>query len=188
VTDWTPEIVDDRLCEAASVLRRLPSIRMQGFFSTWPRMAVEFSDLVGQTPEPMRRPPPSAAAITRMEAALPWLQWLEPADAKLVWMRAERAPWKAVCWRLGLARSTAHRRWEYALSVIAWRLQLQRPPSLRMGRDQLVARVRLFGVERDRLADHRRQGPPGAQRPGETPAVRAPAITGSRNALISDTT
>ena len=40
--------------------------------------------------EGMRLPPPSAAAISRMEATLPWLRWLEIEDAKLVWMRAER--------------------------------------------------------------------------------------------------
>ena len=69
MTDWTPAMVDERLVEAAAVLRRLPSVRMRGYFSTWPAMYVEFGDLVDQTPEPMRLPPPSAAAISRMEAA-----------------------------------------------------------------------------------------------------------------------
>lgn len=97
MNDWTPALVEERLAEAADVLRRLPSVRMQGYFSTWPATIVEFSDLVGQTPEPMRLPPPSAAAISRMEATLPWLRWLEVEDAKLVWMRVEGAPWKAIC-------------------------------------------------------------------------------------------
>ena len=84
MTDWTPAMVDERLVEAAAVLRRLPSVRMRGYFSTWPAMFVELGDLVDQTPEPMRLPPPSAAAISRMEAARPWLTWLEPDDARLV--------------------------------------------------------------------------------------------------------
>lgn len=120
--NWTVEMVEERLAEAADVLRRLPEPRVQGYFNTWPRALVEFSDLVGQQLEPMRRPPPSPAAITRMEAAVEWLRWLEPDDAKLVWMRAEGARWKAVCVRFGISRATAHRRWEYALAVIAWRL------------------------------------------------------------------
>ena len=49
MNDWTPERVEERLIEAASVLRRLPAERGQGYFSTWPTMFVEFGDLVGQT-------------------------------------------------------------------------------------------------------------------------------------------
>jgi hypothetical protein len=77
---------------------------------------------IDQQPEPMRLPPPSPAAITRMEEALLWLRWLEADDAKLVFARADRTPWKAICWQFGIARATAHRRWQYGLSVIAWRL------------------------------------------------------------------
>ncbi len=62
MTEWTPERVEERLIEAASVLKRLPAVRLGGYFSTWPKMKVEFSDLVGQTPEPMRLPPPSVHA------------------------------------------------------------------------------------------------------------------------------
>ena len=99
MNDWTPERVEERLIEAASVLRRLPAERGQGYFSTWPRMVVEFSDLVGQTPEPMRLPPPSAAAISRMEETLGWSAWLEPDNAKLVWMRAGRPYAGNSAWR-----------------------------------------------------------------------------------------
>ena len=143
MNDWTPVMIEERLMEAATVLRRLPSVRMQGYFSTWPSMFVEFSDLVGQTPEPMRLPPPSASAISRMEAMLPWLTWLEPEDAKLVWARAEGTPWKPICWRFGIARATAHRRWQYGLSLIAWRLNGRRIPA---------KRSRRFMVERSRRA------------------------------------
>ena len=34
----------------------------------------------------MRRPPPSPASITLMEATLEWLRWLEPELGKLVWV------------------------------------------------------------------------------------------------------
>ncbi len=95
MNDWTPEMVEARFVEAAMVLRRLPAPRSQGYFNTWPKMRVEFADLVGQTPEPMRMPPPSAAAITRMEVTLGWVAWLEPVDAKIVWLRASGRRWKA---------------------------------------------------------------------------------------------
>ena len=136
----TVEMVEDRLVEAAAVMRRLPSVRVPGYFNTWPKMVVEFADRVGLESEPMRLPPPSPAAITRMEEALLWLRWLEADDAKLVWARANRTEWKAICWQFGIARATAHRRWQYGISVIAWRLNGRRVPAKR-SRHYVVAAV-----------------------------------------------
>lgn len=137
---WTIEMVEQRLGEAADVMRRLPPVRVQGYFSTWPQALVEFADRVGQQPEPMRLPPPSAAAISRMEGALSWLRWLEAEDVKLVWARSDRMPWKGICWQFGIARSTAHRRWQYGLSLIAWRLNGRQVPGKR-SKQYLVAAV-----------------------------------------------
>ena len=122
MTQWTPSLLEERLAEAAFVLKRLPAERRQGYFSTWPKMRVEFADLVGQTPEPMRLPPPSAAAISRMEETLSWTVGLDPIDGKIIWLRAGGERWKTICWKVGLARATANERWLYALCVIAWRL------------------------------------------------------------------
>jgi hypothetical protein len=141
--NWTTEMVETRLEDAARVMRRLPNVRTPGYFNTWPAMFQEFADLIGQEPQPMRLPPPSAGAITRMEEALGWLRWLDGDDAKLVWARSDRTPWKAICARLGIARATADRRWQYALTVIAWRLN---------GRQVPTKRSRRFLVERARSA------------------------------------
>ena len=145
MNDWTPEMVEERLVEAAAVLRRLPAERGQGYFSTWPTMFVEFSDLVGQTPEPMRLPPPSPTSIDRMEETLAWTVWLEPIDSKIAWMRANGTRWKEICWAVGLARAAAHEHWLYAFCVIAWRLN-GRGVLGRMGRRRLIARVRFGAV------------------------------------------
>lgn len=131
MADWTPERVEDRLVEAADVLKRLPEEKVQGFFNVWPEVARDFADMVGAIPQPMRRPPPSAAAISRMEETLTWIRFLAPKDGKLLWARAEGAPWKAICWRFGVSRATAHRRWQYGLSVIALRLDGHRVPAKR---------------------------------------------------------
>ena len=37
-----------------------------------------------------------------------WLSWLDAEDAKLVWAAREQS-WKEVCWRFGIARTTAWR-------------------------------------------------------------------------------
>jgi hypothetical protein len=135
VDNWTVEMVEERLVEAADVMRRLPDVRVPGHFNTWPPVVVEFADRVGQDPEPMRLPPPSPAAISRMEETLGWLRWLKAEHAKLVWARAEGRPWKLICWRFSVSRATAHRRWRYALSLIAYRLN---------GRGFVPTRLRRF--------------------------------------------
>jgi hypothetical protein len=138
---WTIESVEERLEEAADVMKRLPEVRVPGYFSAWPKILHDFADRVEQEPRPLSRPRPSPEAISRMEQALGWLPWLEPIDAKIVWLRAERSPWKAICYQLGVSRATANRRWQYALSVMAWRLNDKRP---------LTKRSRRFVVERAR--------------------------------------
>jgi len=56
-----------------------------------------------------------------MEIALNWAAWLEPVDAKIVWLRAGGTRWKEICWEIGLARVAAHEHWPYALCISAWR-------------------------------------------------------------------
>ena len=143
-TKWTPSLVEERFVEAADVMRRLPNVRIPGHFNTWPAMMAEFSDLVGREPERMRRPPPAPDAITRMEEALEWLRWLDPTDAKIVWLRATGTRWKDVCYKVGLARSSANERWVYGLCVIAFRLS-GRPLSARSRRHAIVV-VRARGA------------------------------------------
>ena len=66
---------------------------------------------------------------------------LEPQDARIVRMRALGGRWKAICWKVGLQRSTANERWLYALCVIAWWLSngTERPV---MSKRRLIDRVR----------------------------------------------
>ena len=47
MTEWTPSLVEERLAEAAFVLKRLPEPRRQGYFSTWPEIIHSFADKVG---------------------------------------------------------------------------------------------------------------------------------------------
>ena len=142
MTQWTPSLVEERLAEAASVLKRLPGPRRQGYFNTWPDYFHEFSDLVGQEPQSMRIVP-SPAAISRMEQTLTWTIGLDPIDGKIVWLRAYGVRWKAVCWQVGLSRTAVNQRWLYALCVIAWKLD---------GRKSLRHRSRQHVIEIMRIA------------------------------------
>lgn len=131
--DWTIELVQARLERAAWVFRCLPAVRPQGFFNAWPEYFHSFADKVGQEPQPMKvRPGPRD--ITEAEEALLWLRWLEVEDAKLVWARVDGARWKAVCWQFGISRAAAHRRWQYGLALIVWRLHGRTPSAKRSQR------------------------------------------------------
>ena len=99
MTEWTPSLVEERLSEAAFVLKRLPADRRRGYFNVWPQIVHDFADKVGQEARPMRVLP-SPAAISRMEETLSWT--------------------------VGMQRSAAHEHWLYALCVIAFRLNGRR--------------------------------------------------------------
>jgi hypothetical protein len=141
-TTWTPSMVEERFVEAADVMKRLPDVRVPGFYSLWPKAMHDFADLVEQEPPRLRRPPPAPGAISRMEEALGWLNWLEPADAKIVWLRATGERWKAICWKVGLARTAANQHWLYALCIIAWKLN-GRQPSRRRSRQHIIEIARV---------------------------------------------
>ena len=136
----TPTEVDNRIAEAADVLGRLPNVTIQGYASTWPPFVREYWESYGMSEVVLRRPPPSAAAIDRMDQALGWLRWLDPVDARIVWHRANGDRWKVVCWKVGMARSAVHQHWMYALCVIAWRLNGRSVPR-NISKPALIARA-----------------------------------------------
>jgi hypothetical protein len=128
---WTPKLVAIYLEEAAETLRRLPPVKVQGYFSTWPPVLREFWEAYGRDELEVRLGPPSGRAIDQMDETMLWLRWLEIEDAKLVWERAGGRPWKIIAHRWGIDRSTAWRRWTYALVTIAAKLnsrKLQEKP------------------------------------------------------------
>jgi len=47
------------------------------------------------------------------------------------WLRANRTPWKPICWELGISRASANRRWQYGIAVIVWRLNGRSVPRKR---------------------------------------------------------
>lgn len=125
MTGWTPRLVEERLAEAAEVLKRLPEERVQGYFGTWPKVLLDPADLAGQQAR-LSRPWPSPAAISRMEETLGWTIGLDPVDGRIIWMKAAGERWKTICRTVGLQRSAAHRRWQYALAVLTLRLNGRR--------------------------------------------------------------
>jgi hypothetical protein len=114
--------VEDRIHDAARTLRRLPEERVQGYFSTWPKIKRDEIEILQMEKEPMRVRP-SMDDITQMEEVLfVWLRWLEVDERKLVWQRAERMRWKLICAQFGVGRTKAWEMYKCALGKIAARI------------------------------------------------------------------
>ena len=128
--EWTRAMVADRLDLAADVMRSTPPVRPQGYVSAWPDYVSSFSDQVGQEPR-MKRPLPSPRMITEADEAMLWLRWVDKDIGQILWARANRTPWKHITWEHGISRATAHRRYEYGLALIVWRLKGRTVPRKR---------------------------------------------------------
>ncbi|MET4701718.1 hypothetical protein ABIE65_004766 [Constrictibacter sp. MBR-5] len=122
--DWTAEAVADHFAEAFRTLRKLPPVRVQGYFNRWPEIVRSSREIAAMEPQPMRIWP-STAAIARLEQTFDWVHWIDVDERKVVWSRAARVPWKLISYELGCDRTTAWRRWQLALTKIAARLNAQ---------------------------------------------------------------
>ena len=54
MADWTRDMVEERVMEAAWVLKKLPGPRVSGYFSTWPDIVLSAREIAAQEPRPMR--------------------------------------------------------------------------------------------------------------------------------------
>jgi hypothetical protein len=120
-SEWTGEAVADHFEEAVRTLRKLPPVRVTGYFNAGPELLRSAKEIAAMEPQPMRVLP-STGAITRLERTFDWMLWITVEERKLIWLRAARVPWKAITFELGCDRTTAWRRWTLALTKIAARL------------------------------------------------------------------
>ena len=127
---WTTDEVANRFHEAAITARRLPPVRVQGYFNTWPPIVRQAWEVLGADDAIYRSYPPTPQAVERMLEAMRWVQWLEVEQRYLVWMRADGYRWREITRRFGCDRTTAWRRWNIALLVVSERLNL--PASARV--------------------------------------------------------
>ena len=131
----SPNEIEDRFEEAAHTLRRLPDDKPQGYFNVWPAIVRTTWEIMAMERQPMKvwATPQS---IDRMDECLAWLFWLEPDEARIVWLRAEGMRWKPICRRLGVSRATAWRWWATALIKISHRLHADDKPRTSKPRKQ----------------------------------------------------
>ena len=117
-TQWTATDVANQFEEAIYTLKKLPPVRVQGYFKVWPDIVHSPQELSMQEAQPLRLLAPPDA-ITRLEQALSWLRWVDVEERKLIWKRAARMRWRVICWEMGCTRLTASRKWTGACLKIA---------------------------------------------------------------------
>jgi hypothetical protein len=126
-TPWTLDDVAARFEEAASTGRRLPPVRVQGYFNAWPAFVRKEWESFADRDYEYQPLPPTPGAVERMMQTMGWVQWLEVEQRHLVWMRAKHIEWRSICRRFGCDRSTAWRRWQRALEIVVRRLNEASP-------------------------------------------------------------
>jgi hypothetical protein len=125
-TDRTPEFVEDSFYESILTLRKLPSVRVQGYFNSWPGIVHTPQELMLMETRPTKILA-TPDAISRLEETLTWMQWVTVLERKLIWMRAAKTPWKIICQELGERNHvTAWRKWRRGLGKISTQLNNQK--------------------------------------------------------------
>ena len=119
---WTIDDVALRFSQAADVARRLPAVRVQGYFNCWPAIKRAEHENLGADDRPPVYFPPSPESVDRMLEVMRWVFWLEEEQRHLVWMRAKRYEWHQIGRRFACDRNTAARRWKKAMQLVADKL------------------------------------------------------------------
>lgn len=94
---WNEKIVMAYLEDAAAIHRRLPEVKVAGYFSLWPEtMKDDWTRLYDVVNGTSRLGPPMPREVSYHEEIMKWLRWLERHEQQVVWMRANRIPWKVL--------------------------------------------------------------------------------------------
>lgn len=119
MTEWCTDTVAARLEEAANTGRRLPPVRVQGYYTVWPVFVRQEWETLAADEKVYRPFPPSPKDIDRMLEVMRWVQWLEVEQRHLVWMRAKRYGWREIGIRFACCTKTAQRHWHKAMQTLA---------------------------------------------------------------------
>lgn len=121
---WTPDDVSARFYAAAVTARRLPPVRVQGYFNCWPAFARSQWEAFSAD-EPVHRSfPPSPEDVERMLETMRWVLWLDVEQRHLVWMRSKGYGWREIGIRFACCTKTAQRHWQKSLDCVAINLNV----------------------------------------------------------------
>ncbi len=118
---WTDEMVEFRFEEAVATLKKLPDVKVQGYFNLWPQMKYSPNEVLQQEVigRKLRATPPE---ISRLDQVIEWSSWLNERERKIIWKRAMNIRWKIIQYEFGCDKSTVWRYYKLALAKISSRL------------------------------------------------------------------
>ena len=123
---WTHAMVQAYLEDAAEVMKALPAVRVQGYFSAWPTPVHDFWDAYGWN-EAQNRWRPTPRQITQMEMVCEWLRFVPVREGKIIWRRASGVPWKVIANDLQSSRASVSNWYNAGISKIVGRLNAADP-------------------------------------------------------------
>lgn len=122
---YTAMEVADRFEEAVHTLKRVyvPGLKPHSYFSGWPDIVYTTWEILAQETKPLRLGSPPPDQISRMEEVLDWMWLIDTThERQLIWLRAKRIPWKAICRSMGYGRTKLWQDWVMTLTKIADKL------------------------------------------------------------------
>lgn len=97
--------IKENLTFAAQIMRRLPTVRVRGYFCTWPNFKPEYGEcFVSDT-----WLPPLPDEIEAMERILEWLKFTNVENRRIIWLRSCGMGWKHLTHHYKKSRSTITR-------------------------------------------------------------------------------
>jgi len=119
---WTEEMVIHAFEEAIRTLKKLPSVKLNDYFSSWPEIIYSEIEII-KMDQKSRKWPASSESISRLEKVCVWINFLKEIDErKLIWLRAKKTPWQLICREFGISRATANRKWKNSIRQITQKL------------------------------------------------------------------
>lgn len=116
---WNDKIVMAYLIQAASIHRRLPDVKVPGYFTLWPvGQKDEWEKLYDMLNAKSTLGSPMAPEVTFSEEVMEWLRQLDRDQQSLVWARANKVPWKILIEDFGRSRASLFRDFGEALHVL----------------------------------------------------------------------
>ena len=116
----TIDEIKENLRFAAEVMKRMPAVKVQGYFCTWPKFYGLDEDML-DTSEVWLPPLPNEIQI--MEEILEWLKYTSLENRRIAWLKACGMGWKQMEKRYHSSRSTLSRQYRTALKDIKENLE-----------------------------------------------------------------
>lgn len=108
----TIEEIKESFAFAAEVMRRMPPVKVQGYFCAWPKFCCDDEDFKCQSDVWLA---PLPEEVEAMEAILEWLKLTSVENRRIVWLRSCGMGWKSMSHRYHKSRSTLARQYRSAL-------------------------------------------------------------------------